>query len=280
MKKVLVPTDFSANSKTGIRYAIHWSTVQKLELVFVHVLHISRATKWTDAYYEKYSTEEVQNCSMKLKKFIAGIYSSMKIKPLRHSFEIIPGIGADISILNYCSSKPGIDYICISTQGAGKFKRIWGTNTGNLITRSSVPVLAVPGAYRFSGIRRIMYAADLRNYEDELNRVIDFALPLKVNIEILHFSGPYETATGKKIKETALNKKYKYGLKVHYENNDAVHSLTEHIQQQINKRKPSLVIMFTNQERTFFQKLFLSSKAEELSFKTKVPLLVFMKQIK
>jgi nucleotide-binding universal stress UspA family protein len=277
MKKVLVPTDFSANSKSGIRFAIHWAALQKLELVFVHVLHILRATQWTDTYYEKYAKQEEQNCSITFKKFIAGIYSSMKIKPGRHSFVIIQGISADVSILDYCSSNPGIDYICISTHGAGKLKRIWGTNTGNLITKSPFPVLAVPGTYRFTGIRRMMYAADFNNYEMELNRVVDFALPLKAQIEILHFSWPGETAAGEKMTETALNKKYKYGLKVHYENNDAVHSLTENIQQQINKRKPSLVIMFTNQERTFFQKLFLSSKAEELSFKTKVPLLVFNK---
>jgi len=277
MRKVLVPTDFSANSKSGIRFAIHWAAIQKLELVFVHVLHILRATQWTDAYYEKYAKQEEQNCSITFKKFIAGIYGSMKIKPGRHSFVIIQGISADISILGYCVANPGIDYICISTHGAGKLKRIWGTNTGNLITKSPVPVLAVPGAYRFTGIRRIMYAADFRNYSNELNRVVDFALPLKAQIEILHFSWPGETDTGEKMKETALNKKYKYGLKIHYENNDAVHSLTENIQQQINIRKPSLVIMFTNQERTFFQKLFLSSKAEELSFKTKVPLLVFNK---
>lgn len=277
MKKVLVPTDFSTHSKSGIRFAIHWAAIQKLELVFVHVLHILRATQWTEAYYEKYSKQEEQSCSITFKKFIAGIYSSMKIKPGRHSFVIIQGLSADISILDYCRAKPGIDYICISTHGAGKLKRIWGTNTGNLITKSPVPVLAVPAAYRFTGIRRIMYAADFRNYGNELNRVVDFALPLKAQIEILHFTWPGETAAVEKMTVTALHKKYKYGLKMHYENNDAVHSLTENIQQQINTRKPSLVIMFTNQERTFFQKLFLSSKAEELSFKTKVPLLVFNK---
>ena len=273
----MVTTDFSANSKSGIRFAIHWAEVQKINLVFVHVLHISRATKWTDAYYEKYSKEEEQNCSIKFNKFIAGIYSSMKIKPVRHSFVILQGISADISILDYCSNNPGIDYICISTHGAGKLKRIWGTNTGNLITKSPVPVLAIPGAYRFTGIRRIMYAADFSNFDHELNKVVDFASPLKAQIEILHFAWPDETATGEKMKESAFKKKYKYGLKVHYENNDAVHSVTENIQQQINIKKPSLVIMFTNQERTFYQKLFLSSKAEELSFKTKVPLLVFNK---
>jgi nucleotide-binding universal stress UspA family protein len=273
MKKVLVTTDFSVNSKSGIRYAIRWAAVQKLELVFVHVLHVLRGTKWTDTYYEQYSKEEEKLCSIKLQKFISGIYSAMKMKPDRHSFVIIQGISADISILDYCSKNHNIDYICISTHGAGNLKRILGTNTGNLITKSSVPVLAVPASYRFSGIKQVMFAADLNNYEMELKKVIDFALPLKASIEVLHFSWPGEKKIG-----TASAKKYKYGITVHYEKSDAVHSLIENIQLQIQIRKPSLVIMFTNQQRTFFQKIFLSSKAEELSFKTKVPLLVYNKQ--
>jgi nucleotide-binding universal stress UspA family protein len=54
MKKIIVPTDFSVNSKAGVRFAVHWATRQKLELVYVHVLHILRATRWSDAYFEKY----------------------------------------------------------------------------------------------------------------------------------------------------------------------------------------------------------------------------------
>jgi hypothetical protein len=77
--------------------------------------------------------------------------------------------------------------------------------------------------------------------------------------------------------EAAVKKQYKYGLKIHFEKNDAVHSLIQKLQNQISLRKPSVVIMFTDQQRTFYQKLFLSSKAEELSFQAKVPLLVFSK---
>lgn len=273
MKKVLVTTDFSVNSKSGIRYAIRWAALQKLELIFVHVLYVLRATNWTDAYYEQYSKEAEEICSKKLQKFISGIYSTMKINPGRHSFLIIQGVSADISILDHCVKNPGIDFICIATHGAGKLKRILGTNTGNLITKSRVPVLAVPAAYRFTGIKKVIYAADLNNYEMELKQVIDFAFPLKASIEVLHFSWPGEKNTG-----IASAKKYKYGITVHYEKSDAVHTLIENVQLQIQTRKPSLVIMFTNQQRTFFQKIFLSSKAEELSFKTKVPLLVFNKQ--
>ena len=277
MKKILVSTDFSANSKSGVRFAIRWASEQKVNLVFIHVLNVLKATSWSGAYFEKYAAQQEVLCRSKLEKFVAGIYNSMNTKPGKHSFEIIQGISADISILDYCRKNHGIDYICISTRGAGKFNKIFGTNTGNLITKSAVPVMAVPKNYRVAQVKSVMYAADLRNYPEEIQRVVDFAQPFKANIDVLHFTWPDEITIDKKIMETAAGKKYKYGMKVHLEKNDAVHSLIQNIQSQIQIRKPSVVVMFTNQKRTFFQRLFLSSKAEELSFEAKVPLLVFNK---
>jgi nucleotide-binding universal stress UspA family protein len=277
MIKILSPTDFSVNSKSGGRFAIHWAAKQKLELVFIHVLHILRPTRWTDSYFEKYAEQEEKICRAKFEKFIVGIYRNMNVKPGKHSFVIIQGISADITILDYCMKNKDIDYICISTRGAGKFKKIFGTNTGNLITKSEVPVLAVPKTYKVAEIKNVLYAADFRNYAAELKKVVDFALPLKATIEVLHFTRQSEITFDEKNIEAAFKKKYKYGLKIHFEKNDADLSLVENIQKQIRIIKPSVIIMFTNQERPFFQKLFLSSKAEELSFQLKAPLLVFNK---
>jgi nucleotide-binding universal stress UspA family protein len=277
MKKILVPADFSVNSKSGVSFAINWATRQKLELIFIHVLHILRPTQWTDVYFEKHAEQEEKTCRTKFEKFIGGIYRNMNVKPGKHSFAIIQGISADITILDYCSKNKDIDNICISTRGAGKFKKIFGTNTGNLITKSAVPVLAVPKTHKVADIKNILYAADFRNYPVELKKVVDFALPLKASIEVLHFAWPDEINLDEKTMEAAVKKQYKYGLKIHFEKNDAVHSLIQKLQNQISLRKPSVVIMFTDQQRTFYQKLFLSSKAEELSFQAKVPLLVFSK---
>lgn len=277
MKKVLVPTDFSANSKSGVRFAINWASQQKIELVFVHVLYILKATRWSDAYFEKYAEQEKELCSTKFEKFITGIYRQMNVKSGIHSYLIVQGISADVSILDYCSKNQGIDYICISTRGAGKFKKIFGTNTGNLITKSSIPVLAVPKNYKVADIRSVLYATDLRNYEDEIKKVVAFAQPLKIQIEAVHFTWPDEISFDVKTIEATFKKEFKYGLKLYFEKNDGTHSVIENLEKQIRIRKPSIVIMFTDQERTFFQKLFLSSKAEQLSFQLKVPLLVFNK---
>jgi len=277
MKKILVPTDFSANSKSGVQFAIHWASQQKIELVFVHVLYILRATRWSGAYFEKYAEQQKELCSTKFEKFIADIYWQMNVKAGKYSTITIEGISADISILDYCRRTPGIDYICISTRGAGKFKKIFGTNTGNLITKSAIPVLAVPKNYKVADVKSVLYATDLRNYAEEIKKVVAFAHPLKTKIEVVHFTWPDEISFDEKTIEAAFKKEFKYGLKLYFKKNDGSHSLIENLENQIRIKKPSVVIMFTNQQRTFFQKLFLSSKAEELSFQAKVPLLVFNK---
>jgi nucleotide-binding universal stress UspA family protein len=277
MKKILVPTDFSVNSKKGIRFAIHWASRQKLELVFIHLLHMLRPANWTDPYIAKNAEEEEKLCRTKFEIFVAGMYRYLNMKPGKYSIVIVQGISADTGIMDYCRKNKDIDYICISTHGAGKFNRIFGTNTGNLITKSEVPVLAIPKTYRVADIKNVLYASDLSNYEEELKKVVDFAMPLKASIDVLHFTWPDEITAEKKI-ASALKQQYKYGLQIHLEKNDALHSLIQNLQNQIRIWKPSVVIMFTNQDRTFFQKLFLSSKAEEFSFQARVPLLVFNKR--
>ncbi|MEP7142565.1 MAG: universal stress protein [Ferruginibacter sp.] len=277
MKEILVPTDFSANSRSGVCFAIHWATLQKLKLAFVHVLHILKPTRWTDTYYAKYAVQQENLCKIKFEKFITNIYRQLNVKPGKYSTIVVQGISPDTTILDYCRNNAGIDYICISTRGAGKYNKILGTNTGNLITKSKVPVLAVPKNYRVADIKSVLYATDLRNYKNEITKVVAFAKPLKTTIDVVHFTSPGKILYDEKLIEAAFKKALKYGLKLYFEKNDGSHSLIKKLENQIRIKKPSVVIMFTNQERTFFQKFFLSSKAEKLSFRVKVPLLVFNK---
>ena len=277
MKKILVPTDFTENSKAGLRFALQWSAVQKIELVFMHVLHISRPTQWTDAYFLKYSEYEKKNYQEKLEKFVADVYETMNIKQEKHSCVVIEGFSPDIAILGYCNHHNDIDFICIATGGAGRLKRLLGTNTGNLITKSKVPVIAVPENYQAKPFERLIYAADFHHYKQELGRVVTFARLLKVPVEVVHFSWPDEARLDKEIIERGVKKEYGYPVRLHIEQSDAVHSLVQNLQKQIEILKPSIAIMFTNQDRSLFEKIFLSSKAEQLSFELKIPLLVFNK---
>jgi len=277
MKKVLVPTDFSEHSIAALRFAVQWSAIEKMELVFIHVFHLSKPLEWSDEYSLRYSKSEKQNYQRKLEKFVADFFESTGTKQEKHSCVVIEGFSPDIAILDYCRNCGDIDFICIATQGAGGLKRLLGTNTGNLITKSKVPVIAIPSNYQPKPFERLIYAADFHHYKQELGRVVNFARPLKMPVEVVHFSWPDEARLDKEIIESGVKKEFKYPVKLHIEQSDAVHSLVQNLQKQIDILKPSMAIMFTNQDRSVFQRIFLSSKAEELSFQLKIPLLVFNK---
>jgi hypothetical protein len=74
-----------------------------------------------------------------------------------------------------------------------------------------------------------------------------------------------------------LTDSYEFGLNVYIKRSNATGGLTESLQKAIEKGKPSIVIMFTNQDRNLVQRIFASSKTQELSFELKTPLLVFAK---
>lgn len=277
MKKVLVSTDFSDNSKAGILFAIQWATQQRLALVFVHVLHILRPTKWPDDYFDSYAAEEVAEYEAKLPAFVHDIYRQHGIEPGPHSFLILQGYSADVTIMDYCSDNPGIDFICMATSGAGKLTKIFGTNTGNLITKSEVPVIAVPASYTMAPIEKLMYATDMKRYKPEIKKLTAFAGPLQCSVVAVHFTWPNESSLDKAAIDKDLKKQLGEASEFHFEKNDGVHTLVQNLQEQVKKIKPSVLVMFTNQKRNFFQKLFLSSKAEEFAFKATVPLLVYSK---
>lgn len=276
MKKILVPTDFSTNSKSGIRFAIQWAAQQDLELVYIHVLKVLVPTRWSQGTVADYVARELQACRERFKKFLDGVYKSMNVEPRKYSIVLVQEHDPALTIMDYCRKEKTIDCICISTNGAGGIKKLLGTNTSLLISRSPVPVLAIPRNYRPKIINRVLYASDFRNYKAELDKVLQFAAAFKAQVDVVHFAWPGEPAFDKEILEN-YSRDYEHGLNVYLEENNAELPLTKNLYGIIAKRKPAIVIMFTNQQRTFLQRLFLSSKAEELSFSLRTPLLVYSK---
>lgn len=276
MEKILVTTDFSTNSKAGMRFAIQLATQHKFELTFFHSYYVMKPTSWNDATFVTYEKKEAGKIQKKLNQFVASVYKSIEIASKNIKCVVSSSVFTDSNISEYAFANK-FSFICISTRGAGKLKKIFGTNTSSLINNSTVPVLAVPNNYRTGKIASILYASDLVNLESELKKVIAFAKPLKAKVELLHFNSPLDLISDSKIIETAVKKFSKHNVKLHLENVNPLNTLISNIESALQKSKPSMLIMFTRQNRSFFEKIFLSSNSSEYSFKAKVPLLVFNK---
>ncbi|ODS88818.1 MAG: hypothetical protein ABS44_07350 [Chryseobacterium sp. SCN 40-13] len=274
MKTILVPTDYSDNSKAGLKFALQWASREEVKLLFMHVLQVNRESGMSEQEFHHFIAGKIRHEKQVLETFIQTVFAEFNIQPKHYAVEVVEGFSADTSLLAYCDEHPEISYICISTRGASGIKKMLGTNTGNLITTSEIPVMAVPFNNQENDLNRVLYASDLMDYPQEIEKVMGFAKPLKAEIEILHFSWPYEDYSD----DSPLRRDYEYGFKLSFPAHDVTQRLMTNLHDEIREKKPSVVVMFTHQEKKFWEKIFSPSKTEQLSFRLDVPLLVFRKE--
>lgn len=276
MDKILVTTDFSSKSKAALRFAIQLASQHKFELTFFHSYYIANLAARSDDFFADYEKKEADRIQKKANQFVESVYRDMDIVSKNIKCVVKSSVFADSNIREYAQEN-NFNFICISTRGSGKLKKILGTNTSSLIAHSIVPVIAVPHNYRRSEIKSVIYASDLLNFENEMEKVIEFTKPLKAKVEVLHFNYPTEMITDKNTIDELVKKKSNHNIKLNIESINLAESLISNIEAVIKRSKPSMLIMFTEQNRNFFKKTFFSSNSANYSFNAKVPLLVFNK---
>jgi len=276
MKKVLVTTDFSTYSKAGMRFAIRLAAQNEAELVFFHCFQALipttiHRTRIDDAIQEQATIE-----LLKLEKFAASLYKSMKINPGKYRCVVVEDLNPESAILNYAQQN-GFSYICISTRGAGKLRKVIGTITGSIIVKSEVPVLAIPHTYRPRPIKKILYASDLEQIDKEMPVVSAFAKSIHTKFDLAHFYYHGEVKLDRKTLTEMWRKKYPLLDEVFLDPFDLNAGFAAQLDKLIHKVKPGIVVFFTHTNRSWFDKVFTTSRSEAFSFITKAPMLVCRK---
>ena len=276
MKKILVTTDLSSNSKSAIRFAIQLASQTGFSLTFFHSYHILRPTSWSNASFVPFEKSESTQITRKLHKLVNQVYQSLGLAGEEPHCVAKSGAYADSEIMKY-AGEHNYDFICISRKGHGKTTRLFGSNTSSLIKKSKVPVITVPNNYKRARISAVTYLSDLANLDKELKKVSGFTQPLDAKVEMLHFKVPVDYMANANQLSSIQNKLSKYGVNAHYEPLNYENTLIENILNVIKRSRPSVLIMFTDQKRTLFEKIFMSSISAEFSSMTKIPLLIFNK---
>lgn len=279
MNKVLVTVDFSANSKKAIRFAIQFASQTNSEIIFYHVVSMIAPTAdavWDYTYYVQFQDEELQRRQKQLVRLIKEVYNYKLPKGVKYT--CVCQLGNEISneIITY-TQKHRVDFICVGARGTGVMVKLFGTVATHLMTNSPIPVFVIPKNYRLKPLTDLCYASDMENTETEMKKVLELATSIRAKVKVLHFD--YEIGLEEnQEKLTKIAQKYETKeIKFHYKKLNAVYPLNDHLRKVIDLFKPSLVILFTKQDRKWYDRLLLSSESAELSFTAKVPLLVYRK---
>jgi hypothetical protein len=235
-----------------------------------------KPTSWSDTAFASYKKSEAAKNQKKLDQYVNSIYKNKGLVPKNIKCVVKEAIMADSAIREYALNN-NFDYICISKRGAGYLKKILGTTTSSLVNFSTVPVIVVPNNYRTKIIKNLLYFSDLDDLDKELKKVLAFANPLGAKVTLLNFNYPFEISHKKSTLEEIVNKYPKSSIDLRFIDCDITDTLISKINESAALLRPSLLIMFTKQNRSFVEKIFYGSKSESYAFTAKIPLLVFNK---
>jgi nucleotide-binding universal stress UspA family protein len=276
MRKILVPTDFSDASKAGMRFAVQLAGQINVEPVFFHCF---QALVPTTIHRETVLAEVMNQTQVhqeKLKEFVGDLHKSMRVIPGLHSYAIEEGFSATEAILHYVRQHP-IDFICMSTRGAGTVRKVFGTHTTRVIAQSPVPVWAIPQTYHSQPIRKLLYATDLEDVDQEMATVMDLADEVNARVDLVHFFYDEEIRLDRRTVTGIWKQTYARIDRVYFETADPGAELDDLLSKLVKKVRPDLVVFFTHPNHTWFDRFFGDSCAEIYSFVARVPMLVFRK---
>ena len=274
---ILVATDLSANSRAGVRFALQLARQAGSSLVFYHCLTLMKPTRWSEGTYSAYVKKEVQEAQVSLEKFVVDMDAGAK--PRKGKFEYLVTHHTDIvkAIVDSASAAKA-SAICMSTRGAGRLKKIMGTHASAIVQASPIPVFVIPKNYRAKPVIHILYASDLKSIGTELKEVKRFSGKLKARVTIYHYDYLADLEEARKELEKVAARYKARDLHFKFQKFNIDKSLGQHLNDDARRSKSSLAVLFTDQERGWFDKLFLSSRAADAVFDSKVPLLILHKK--
>jgi hypothetical protein len=227
-------------------------------------------------FFNEYKDQEVERLSEDLKKFIHSVIGKDKAEFADIKFVVDNCNSTEKDIIKYAENNQ-IDFICIATQGAGMLRKVMGTHTSYIVNNSKVPVLVIPSHYRAKPIKNATYLSDFENLEGEILKISKLSTQIPFHLEVLHYSTTViDKKKFEKDRELFDTKEFE-NIQLNIQKNDLELSLVDRVAKYVQKSKPELLIMFTKREKGFFESIFLPSKSAELTYSTRVPVLIFSK---
>ena len=180
MMNILLPTDFSENSRNAAAYAMEFFKEVPCSFHLLHVLPIA-----TDAFSAQYMTLSTET-QEKFDKLLDWL-NSIKINP-EHKFSISYKANYLIEAVREQVAEKEIDLILMGTKGvSNKSGTIIGKNTSDVMMKVKCPVLAISEKAIYKRSRKILFPTDYKiKYNTKmLGTLVDLVSLSNASIKIL-----------------------------------------------------------------------------------------------
>lgn len=164
MKKILVPTDFSANAEYALKVAAQVARKNNSEIILLHMLELP--SQGGDAIVASHDIPEL----MLFKNAAIQKLDDLMDAPYLEGLEISEVVQFEMAfdgIMNI-SRKNEVDLIIMGSHGASGFKEMFiGSNAEKVVRSSDVPVLIIKKEYEDFKVNDVVFASD---FSDEIHK--------------------------------------------------------------------------------------------------------------
>jgi nucleotide-binding universal stress UspA family protein len=190
MKKILFPTDFSDVANNAFIHALEFAKVVNGELILLHSfeLPIYDNQFFPENYNILFDSIQLTQFDMFKEEVpkLRAIAKERNLEKIKMSHLLMDG--NLLYNIKKAIKEDDIDFVVMGTSGATGWEDFFlGTNTGNVISATEVPVLSVPLEAKFKKMETIGFTTRYRNKDKKaLKQVLKIAKKTNATVRCLY----------------------------------------------------------------------------------------------
>ena len=276
MKKILVPTDFSASANKALNFAVQIARQAKAEIYLIHACDLIETI-----FKDKQTMYEEHNQAIKDK-------ANESLSLLKKSIEDTEKLSVHIKLYNgkitdtilQASEEHYADLVIMGTLGeAGLQEKIFGSITAGIIGKTNIPVMAVPLLSEWDSPKKILLMVNNSEEQPDMAKsVFELAELFNARVHVAIFTDVDSAEAIDYLKDKRGINSYEEKLKIKYKNTDikSVHLDGHRFQETIDEyilEQPIDIVAMISHKRTFLESIFNRSMTKKMSYHTRIPLL-------
>lgn len=270
MNKIIVPVDFSESSENAARFAAHLSKgIPEAELILYNVFdNIEAGSDGTPLQSDDEGRKSIMEFALQSIKKQLAVITPANISIMAEEDDHF------VDCLERYVRHNGIQLIVMGITGATRLGQIFmGSNTLNLISRKTVPVIIVPPEAQFTDAKNIMLISDFKDVERtiplaQVKSVLNLFKPRLhiVNVDSEHYIELTDEYKAERAKMENMLKEFnpEYSF-------IRMFDFVDSINQVAADRNIDMIITFPK-EHAFLSNIFKTSHTKKLAYHSHVPI--------
>jgi nucleotide-binding universal stress UspA family protein len=280
MKKILVPTDFSATSEKAFRFALYLAGKSKGSVILYHAYTPVESTfVGTEEEREEYNQQEKKDAQKRLDRLKNHVMGENNAVPVETVVDRTP---LKYHMLAF-ASKHQADLVVMGTHGASGIKKVViGSVASDIAKDSGIPLLLVPEEYEWKEPEQIVFATDYGDYEKEaLEKTIEWSRICGTKLTLVHLCS---SDSGKEQQEMQVFQTFADAIQKKYDGHQLqfkaipCKELAESIEHLDEKIAYDILVM-VRRNKNLLQQLFSKSFTKKMAYATHFPLLIIPAKI-